>query len=75
MENEPHLARRVHETITRHNISRNEMSKQSGIPYATLTRKLQGHSDFTVKELGKIAKVLGLTIGDLIPSEILEAAA
>lgn len=75
MENEPHLAQRVHETITRHKVSRNEISKQAGIPYATLTRKLQGHSDFTVKELGKIAKVLGLTVGDLIPAEILDAAA
>ena len=50
------------------------MSKAAGIPYATLTRKLEGHSDFTIRELGKIAKALDLTLADIIPAEILEAA-
>lgn len=74
MDVSPHLSEQVNRTITQHGMNRSQISEASGIPRATLIRKLQGHSDFTVRELGSIAKALGLTIADLIPAEILDAA-
>lgn len=74
MENTPPLGLTINETISRHGYTRNQISKLTGIPYTTLTRKLEGHADFTIRELGNIAKTLDLTLGELIPIEILDAA-
>lgn len=74
MDVSPNLSEQVNQTITQRGMNRSQISEASGIPRATLIRKLQGHSDFTVRELGSIAKALGLTIADLIPAEILDAA-
>ena len=74
MENAPPLGLTINETISRHGYTRNQISQLAGIPYTTLTRKLEGHADFTIRELGKIAKTLDLTIGEIIPTEILDAA-
>ena len=74
MDTHPNLGQSVDETLKRYKFSRNQMSKEAGIPYATLTRKLDGHSEFTIRELGKIAKALDLKLKDVIPAEILEAA-
>lgn len=75
MENAPPpLGSSITETITRHGITRHALSQQAGIPYTTLTRKLEGHADFTIRELGNIAATLGITLGELIPTEILDAA-
>ena len=71
----PTLASRVAESINlREGMTRNKLSEKSGIPYSTLTRKLNGHADFTMRELGSIARALNLTLGELIPTEILDAA-
>jgi len=75
MDTPTQLHERVNQTISQSDLNRSKLSELSGIPRATLIRKLQGHSDFTVRELGSIAKALNLTIADLIPAEILESAA
>lgn len=54
--------------------SRNQLSTRTGIPYTTLTRKLNGISDFTVGEIGRIADALGVPPWDLLPDEFLEEA-
>lgn len=74
MERNATVAGTVTESINLAGYSRSKMAELSGVPYATLTRKLSGHSEFTIRELGSIAKVLNLPLRALIPTEILDAA-
>lgn len=53
-------------------ISRNAVARKSGIPLTTFNRKLDGHADFTLRELGKIAESLDRQLADILPSELLE---
>lgn len=41
----------------------------AGIPLTTFRRKLAGHTDFTVTEIGRIAAVLDVAPLDLLPFE------
>jgi len=51
--------------------SKNAVARKAGIPTTTFDRKLNGHGDFTLRELGYIAAALGLTLGDILPTELL----
>lgn len=44
------------------------------IPRSTLQRKIAGDVDFTVTELHKIAKAIGVRTVDLLPAEVLAEA-
>lgn len=46
--------------------SRHWLAQQTGISFATLNRRLMGHSDFTLLELELIAKSLGISLSCLI---------
>lgn len=47
------------------------VAEKAGIPKTTFNRKVDGYSDFTLAELGAVAEALGLTLGDLLPVELL----
>jgi DNA-binding phage protein len=51
--------------------SRNAVAREAGIPLTTFNRKLDGHGDFTLRELGQIAKALDRQLADILPPEIL----
>jgi len=51
--------------------SRNAVAGKAGIPLTTFNRKLDGHGDFTLRELGQIAKALDRQLVDILPSELL----
>ena len=51
--------------------SRNAVARKSGIPLTTFNRKLDGHKDFTLRELGQIANALDKQLGDILPLEII----
>ena len=55
--------------------SKNAIAKRAGIPLTTFSRKINGHGDFTIRELGMIAEALEATLADIIPREIIERAA
>ena len=51
--------------------NRNAIARKAGIPLTTFNRKLDGHADFTLRELGKIAEALDRQLADILPSELL----
>lgn len=60
------VAEAVRSRMTEQNVSQVSLSEATGIPRATLIRRLQGHSPFTVAELVAIANHLGVTASDLL---------
>lgn len=50
--------------------SLNKAAQASGIAYATLHRKVKGHSSFTVRELASLAAVTGRRVSDFLPAEV-----
>lgn len=48
---------------------------RSGIATATFRRKVHGGGDFTVSEVARIGKALGVHPADLLPSEFRAAVA
>jgi len=51
--------------------TKNAVARNAGIPTTTFDRKISGHSDFTIRELGTIAAALDLTLGDILPVKLL----
>lgn len=49
-------------------------AEASGIPLTTYRRKLAGHTDFTVAELGRIADALDVAPATLLPATFAPAA-
>jgi len=49
------------------------LSEDTGIPFTTLKRRLNGSSSFRLAELVCIARVLDVKLGDLIPEKCLAA--
>ncbi|WP_045296060.1 helix-turn-helix domain-containing protein [Microbacterium trichothecenolyticum] len=45
------------------------VAEQAGIAVSTFLRKLAGHGDFTISELARIARALGVHPSTLLPSE------
>ena len=48
---------------------------RAGIPETTFRRKLRGGADFTVSEVARIARALGIAACDLLPAEFRAEAA
>lgn len=46
--------------------SRLGLSKKTGIPYATLTRSLDGHRPLNTDEIDKIRKALGIPLEAIV---------
>lgn len=59
--------------IVRKGSSKNAVAKASGIPLTTFSRKINGHGDFSLRELGDIASALGLVLADIIPVDLIAA--
>lgn len=53
------------------------LSRESGIPYSTLDRKLKGHGDFTMRETFNLAAALHVPVARFtnVPSVVREAMA
>lgn len=50
-------------------------ANKAGIAITTFSRKLHGGADFTLSELARIAKALGVHPADLLPAEFRTAVA
>lgn len=61
------VAAKIEKAIKASGLSRNAVSKQTGIPYQTLTRRIasRGGSPFSVREVKAIADTLGTTAAEL----------
>ncbi|WP_119698641.1 helix-turn-helix domain-containing protein [Microbacterium halotolerans] len=60
----------VEAAIERSGRSRRAISNETGIPYATLNRKLAGRSEFTFSELFLISEVLGVRPSRFVPPRL-----
>lgn len=67
------VASEVLANVTQSGKSKRSVAMQAGIPYTTFTRKLDGHGDFTIRELASIAAALGVSLKNVIPTEMLAA--
>lgn len=59
--------------IKNRNTNKNAVAQQAGIPKTTFNRKVDGKADFTLAELGDIAEALGITLGDILPVDLITA--
>lgn len=67
------LGRAVQAAMDNRGISKRQLAADTGIPFATLDRKLKGlgKSDFTFPELHRIAARLACRVSDIIPEGLL----
>lgn len=61
--------------IVKQGTTKNAVAQKAGIPKTTFNRKVDGYSDFTLAELGAVAEALNLTLGDILPVNLLAAKA
>lgn len=59
------LAATVAASIKAANLSQRAVAEATGIPLVTLSRRLTGHSGFTVPEVAAIADALGVSLVEL----------
>lgn len=60
------VASAVREAMTRQGVTGVALAEATGIPHVTLSRRLRGHTPFTIAELAPIAEHLGVTLSDLV---------
>ena len=56
----------IREKIAAHGLSTTIVAKRLGIGRQTFSRKLNGHVDFSLSELTRLAEILGTTVADLM---------
>ncbi|MDQ0102306.1 DNA-binding phage protein [Paenarthrobacter nicotinovorans] len=56
--------------ITKRRTNRNAVAAKAGVPSSTFNRKVDGHGDWTVKELGQIAEALDLKLPEVLIEEV-----
>lgn len=56
----------IREKIAAHSLSTAIVAKRLGIGRQTFSRKLNGHVDFSLSELTRLAEILGTTVADLM---------
>ena len=64
-------ADKVAASILRAGRSKASVAAEAGIPYSTFCRKLDGHTEFTIGELIRIAKAVGVPPSEYAPAEFL----
>lgn len=66
----------VRDAIEAKGLSVNAAAKASGVPQATLSRKLDGLAPFNLRELRRLAQITGRKVRSFLPAEnALQAAA
>lgn len=65
----------IRNAIKRTGRSQRWTAERAGIPHTTFQRKLDGHTDFYIGEIRRIAHVLGVKPSALMPSDLREAVA
>jgi transcriptional regulator with XRE-family HTH domain len=56
----------IREQIAAHGLSITIVAKRLGIGRQTFSRKLNGHVEFSLSELTRLAEILGTTVADLM---------
>jgi predicted transcriptional regulator len=69
------VAEKVAAAITRADRTKLSVANAAGIPPSTFTRKINGHADFSVPELARIASAIGIAPSALLPTSFTMYAA
>ena len=74
------IARNVRAELARRSVAQSQLAPTVGLTPASLSRRLKGHTSFSVPELAKIADVLGVSLESLLEPlpdqpELIEAVA
>lgn len=64
-----HVAKLVKNSIEASPFSQKYIAEESLIPRTTLSRKMNGVGEFSVPEIYRISKVLGISVTELIPED------
>lgn len=57
--------------IAKSGSNKNKIARSAGIPLTTFSRKINGHGDFSLRELGNIAQALDHTLDQILPMELI----
>ncbi len=60
------LTTAIRERVADHGLTQAQAARALGIGRQTFSRKLNGHGDFSVSELTRLAEILGTTVADLM---------
>lgn len=60
------LTTAIRERVADHGLTQAAAARALGIGRQTFSRKLNGHGDFSVSELTRLAEILGTTVADLM---------
>lgn len=60
------LTTAIRERVADRGLTQAEIARALGIGRQTFSRKLNGHGDFSVSELTRLAEILGTTVADLM---------
>lgn len=60
------LTTAIRERVADHGLTQAAVARALGIGRQTFSRKLNGHGDFSVSELTRLAEILGTTVADLM---------
>lgn len=60
------LTTAIRECVADHGLTQASTARALGIGRQTFSRKLNGHGDFSVSELTRLAEILGTTVADLM---------
>lgn len=64
---ETSIAKAIQDKLTAQDMSKLQLSNLTGIPYATLRRRVDTGSKIMMDELSSIARALGADIRDFLP--------
>ncbi len=68
------VAAEIRALMGRHRISQARLAAAAGLSSRGMSERLSGKTNFTVRELGKIARFFGKSLGDLFPMFLILAA-
>ncbi|MCV7205271.1 helix-turn-helix transcriptional regulator [Mycolicibacterium peregrinum] len=63
------LSEAIRVELARRRLNQQALADSVGIARSTMSRKMLGASEFTVDELDRIARALGVTAGDLLAND------
>lgn len=69
------IGRRVEEEIADAGLSKSSVAETAGIPWATFSRKVNGHSEFSASEMIRISAVLNISPARFLPTAFRQAVA
>lgn len=69
------VAANIRALMGRHRVSQSRLAAAVGLSTRGMSERLNGHTNFTVRELGKVARFFGKSLGDIVSPMVLATLA